>query len=243
MSIVNLLRVDPDLGDGLPAAARAVAERECLARAVELDGPGCSPAELMAHTPGALGLLVLTGLLIRCIAIGTSRGAEVLGPGDLLRPWEFRDRAEPPGAAWSLTLLGPVRLAVLDGAAVARLSRFPPVLSALAGRVTHRNEALLSSLAISQMPRVEHRIALVLWRLAERWGRVTPSGVRLDLPVTHEQLSWLVAARRPAVSSGVNRLVRQGTLARPAPGQWILRGEVPDVMAAPLATARPAAAA
>ena len=39
----------------------------------------------------ALGLLVLDGLIIRRVGVAGRFGAELLGDGDLLRPWERED--------------------------------------------------------------------------------------------------------------------------------------------------------
>jgi hypothetical protein len=52
--------------------------------------------------------------------------------------------------------------------------------------------------AITQLPRVDRRVLALLWQLAERWGRVTPSGVEVRLELTHETLggSSAPSARR-----------------------------------------------
>jgi CRP-like cAMP-binding protein len=50
--------------------------------------------------------------------------------------------------------------------------------------------------------------------------------VHLDLPLTHEVLSYLVAARRPSVSSALTKLAEQGRVRRNGRG-WVLTGEPP----------------
>jgi CRP/FNR family transcriptional regulator, cyclic AMP receptor protein len=56
------------------------------------------------------GLLVLHGLLIRHAGISCGYGAELLGEGDLLRPWQGEDgqAALPQTTAWQV--LAPARL-------------------------------------------------------------------------------------------------------------------------------------
>lgn len=50
--------------------------------------------------------------------------------------------------------------------------------------------------AINAVPRVEERLELTLWRLGDRFGRVTPEGILLRLGLTHELLVWYELERR-----------------------------------------------
>jgi CRP/FNR family transcriptional regulator, cyclic AMP receptor protein len=90
-----------------------------------------------------------------------------------------------------------------------------------------RSRTLAVNMAIAHYQRTDRRLLLLLWHLADRWGRVTPEGIRLPLPVTHQLLADLVAARRPSVSSGLQRLAREGLVSRAGDG-WVLHGEPPD---------------
>jgi CRP/FNR family cyclic AMP-dependent transcriptional regulator len=69
-------------------------------------------------------------------------------------------------------------------------------------------------------------LLLLLWHLADRWGRVTPDGVRVALGVTHQTLADLVAARRPSVTTALQQLARQGLLGRDGDA-WLLLGDPP----------------
>ena len=73
-------------------------------------------------TPDGIGLLVLRGLLIRRVGVGGGFGAELLGQGDLLRPWqgEGAQSTLSPTTGWHV--LEPVRIAVLDPRAAARFA-------------------------------------------------------------------------------------------------------------------------
>ena len=55
--------------------------------------------ESLSHMEGGIGLLVLHGLLIRRVGVDGRFGAELLGEGDVLRPWQGQDAF--PGVARS----------------------------------------------------------------------------------------------------------------------------------------------
>ena len=63
-------------------------------------------------------------------------------------------------------------------------------------------------MAIVHQARVNVRLQMLFWHLADRWGRVYPSGVRLSLPLTHRLLGQLVAAERPSISHALKRLAQ-----------------------------------
>ena len=51
---------------------------------------------------------------------------------------------------------------------------------------------------------------MLFWELADRYGKVHPDGIHLELPLTHEVLSHLAGARRPSVSGALTRLAEDG---------------------------------
>ena len=61
----------------------------------------------------------------------------------------------------------------------------------------------------------------MLWLLAESWGHVTSSGVRLPVLLTHETLGALVGARRPTVTLALRNLVERGAIVHQYSG-WLL---------------------
>jgi len=85
--------------------------------------------------------------------------------------------------------------------------------------------------AITSHPSLEVRLALLLWHLAARWGRVESSGVRLELPLTQALLGHLVAAERPSVSRSLARLAAQGLVTGGA-SEWHLAGSADHCMSA-----------
>ena len=58
--------------------------------------------------------------------------------------------------------------------------------------------------------------------LADRWGRVTPEGIVLELQLTHRVISELTGPRRPSVSLSLGDLERAGELRRLSKGSWLL---------------------
>jgi len=146
----------------------------------------------------------------------------------VLQPW-LRIGPEPSVATevnWEV--VEPVRAAVLDRAFCARVSGWPEIPAAISRRVRLRAHWLAFHLAVCQLRRVDERLLLVLWHFADRWGTVTPDGVRLDLRLTHDLLAAVVGARRPSVSLAVRQLADQGRIRSRPRSRWLLLGRPPE---------------
>src|SRR6185295_15864993 len=124
------------------------------------------------------------------------------------------------------TVLSEVRLALLDRRWSERMAPYPDISVAMAARAMLRARRLANILTIALHPKLEERLRLLMWELADRYGRVHTDGVHVDLPLTHELISELAGARRPSVSSALSRLERSGVIERHGSG-WILHGEPP----------------
>jgi CRP-like cAMP-binding protein len=81
-------------------------------------------------------------------------------------------------------------------------------------------------MAIVHQPRVDIRLQMLFWHLADRWGLVRSDGISLPLRLTHTVLADLVTARRPTVSSALSELAERG-LVRLLDDAWLLSGEPP----------------
>jgi CRP-like cAMP-binding protein len=123
-------------------------------------------------------------------------------------------------------VLSPARVAVLDAEAAECLAAFPELTGSLVGRALERARNLAINMAIVHQARVNVRLRMLLWHLADRWGRVRTEGVVLPLTLTHAVLADLVAARRPTVTTALNELGREG-LVKAARGGWLLSGDPP----------------
>lgn len=171
-------------------------------------------------SPG-FGLLVLSGFLVRRVGQGGRSGAELLGHGDLLRPWQTPGRmaSRPFVSDWQVVT--GARLAVLDHGFAQRVAPFPEIAEHLVDRAMMRSRHLALELAGLQQRRVEDRLLTLFWLFADRWGYVTGAGVRVKAPLTHSLLAELVAARRPSVTTALGNLAESGEVIRNG-GEWVL---------------------
>ena len=174
-----------------------------------------------------IGLLVLDGLLLRRVGIDGRYGAELLGDGDLLRPWQEEDAQATVPRTTRWQILRPTRMAVLDERVTRRIARYPVVMGQLVGRALQRSRNLAVNMAIVHQARVDARLQILLWHLADRWGKVSRDGTVLPLALSHATLADLVAARRPTVSKALADLDARGLVRRTGTG-WLLAGERPS---------------
>jgi CRP/FNR family cyclic AMP-dependent transcriptional regulator len=225
---IRLLEADPELGALLTPGRRTEAERELLVRTHRLSVGPWDVSRLAGASADHVGLLVLDGVISRELVVADHVSAELLGPGDLVRPWQGASAAGllPVQAIWSV--LSTVTLAVLDRRFAAEAARYPEITAALFDRLGERSLRLATTQAISQLTRVDRRLKALFWHLAERWGRVSGDGVVVPLALTHRILGQLVGARRPTVSTALSELADREELIRRPDGSWLLRGDPPD---------------
>ncbi len=220
-----MLDEDSALAEAVPVQRREQAIAECIAKTVLIPAGLWSAAQTPVPGEG-IGLLVLSGLLIRRVGIDAGFGAELLGEGDLLRPWQGED--EPPTlpqtTGWHV--LEPTRVAVLDEAFAQRLTCYPQLCGRLVGRALARSRNLAVNMAIVHQPRVNVRLHMLFWHLAGRWGKVRSEGVIVPLGLTHNVLADLAAARRPTVTSALSELAKR-EFVQAVDGGWLLSGKPP----------------
>ena len=217
----QLLEEDAELGSGLAGDELATASAALPVAVVEIGRGEWNPPD---QQPGRqCGYLLLEGKLLREVRIFRDWNAELLLSGDVLRPW-LEDSASFMLARW--TALERSRLAVLDIATIQRMARWAPLLDAFFERVMRRSRSLAAHAAIESLHRVEDRLLLLFWHIAERCGRIEDGKVVAPIKLTHDELSRLVGAQRPTVSSALMELSKGGKLERGDDG-WILSGEPP----------------
>jgi hypothetical protein len=225
MLTVRVADEDPDLFEDVtdPAAiAASVAETRWV------EAGEWRPQLERVDPRGHYGLLLLDGMLLRRVVLGVRDSIELLGPGDIARPWVSFGVGSSiaVGVRWQVHQR--VRLANLDRRWATRMAPWPEVSSAVMDRMMRRQRFLAMHAAISQMPKLQSRLLVLFWYLADRWGRVTSDGIVVDVALTHELVAGIVGARRPGVTSALGELQRAGQLSRREDGRWVLLGDPPS---------------
>ncbi len=126
---------------------------------------------------------------------------------------------------------------MLDIGFASKMAAFPEIYAQIVARALRRSRQLAVSMAIVHQPKVNVRLHMMFWHLADRWGTMRSDGAFVPLPLTHALLAELVAARRPTVSASLGSLERSGKVI-PVEGGWMLHGDPPgelDAVAPPLA--------
>jgi CRP-like cAMP-binding protein len=225
----HVLKEDPELADAIPPERLQQAIRDCTGPELWIQ-PGPLGSRGTLGFRGGIGVLVLSGLMIRRVGIEGRFGAELIGEGDLLRPSEENvSPLLPLTTDWTIVL--PTRVVALDEDFEQRIAQYPELARGLVARAIQRSKNLAVNMAIVHQARVDVRLHMLLWHLAARWGRVRTDGTVLRLRLTHAVLADLVAARRPTVTTALSELTRQG-LVRTDGETWILPGDVPaDLLA------------
>jgi CRP-like cAMP-binding protein len=220
-----LLELDPDLGRLLPPARLDGASRGLVVSVQELYDGGRELAALTHSSPSHLGLLVLDGVVARDVVLGGTVSTELLGAGDVIRPWTIEEPAGLLESSVVWSALSDVSLALLGRRLAVQLCAYPELYTALLDRMNQRSARLATTQAISQMTKVDRRLLALFWHLAERWGRMTATGVHVPLRISHRLLGQLIGARRPTISAAVKQLADSGELIRRTDSTWLVTGD------------------
>src|SRR6186997_2123579 len=204
-SIISIVDADPDLADVLEPREADRARRDALVRITRLSRGAWDAAAAIEPGIHHRGFLVVDGLLSREVDVLGRRCVELIGPGDVMRPWSWDEEGSHVQAEVGWMVLEPTRLAVLDHGLVVRIVPWPQLGVELFNRGTRRAHHLAVALAIAHHQRVEDRLVLTLWPLAD-----------------------LVGAHRPTVTTALGDLARAGTVSRRDQGDWVLHGSPPE---------------
>jgi len=223
--VIPLLRADPDLAENMTPRARAQATGLIRARVFRVAKGPWQPPDI---NHGATGPLVLSGLMIPPRRFGPVSSCEVVGPTDIIRPWEndLISSLLPALADWRV--LHEATVALLDAPVTALIGRWPELSSAVSGRLLRRSRSLAYLMAAQHFVRVEDRLLATLWHLASMWGRVTPEGTVVPFRLTHEMMANIIGARRPTTTMAIHSLTRQQLLIRSAARFYVLLEGPPD---------------
>jgi len=224
---VYVLDHDVGLRSALPPSERARCRQHAVAAVLELAGGDWDGTPTDGLRP-ELGLLMLEGLLIRDVSIADACCGELIGPGTLLRPDDDRGTDAPMRHEVGWRVVEPARLAVLDRRFLRVAAHWPTLTTALVARATERAHDLGVMISIHSLKRVDARLLVFFWHLADRYGKVTADGVLLPHALTHRQLALLVGAQRPSVTSALGTLAERDLVRRDERGHWLLVGEQPS---------------
>jgi CRP-like cAMP-binding protein len=228
--VINVVDAFPELVREVDPARAALARRHALAT-LEVLSPGTWQPTIDEHRePGHLGLLVIEGMLTREVVLGSSIATEIVGRGDLLRPADHdgENAPVPFGVQW--TVLEPTRLAVLDRRFTTVIGHWPEAVEVVMRAAMRRVHSMALHLAVCHLRRVDTRLLVLLWHLADRWGKVAPDGVHVPMRLTHQTLGRLVGAQRPSVSTALKQLADGGRVSRLEDGSWLLHGQPPETL-------------
>jgi CRP-like cAMP-binding protein len=209
-----VLDEDLELAAAVDQAVFQRARQAAVAPLIELPRGGWEPPTSPRRRGQDFGLLILSGLLVRDLELAGRSFAELRGPEDLLRPWDDAAEVASLRARIAWTAREPTRLAWLDGEFAAAIAPWPQITSALVARATRRARLLSFRLAILELKHVDLRVLLLLWHLADRFGRVTPEGVHLELDLTHDLIARMVGAHRTSVTLALQKLSDAHRIAR-----------------------------
>ena len=226
--MISIVDADPELAELLGDDELERARHETLTRVQRLSTGDWDVSGSLEPEVYHRGFMVVEGLMSREVDVLGRRAVELIGPSDVLRPWSWDEEGSHVQAEIGWRVLEPTKLAVLDHGLVSRIVPWPQIGVELFSRGTRRAHHLAVALAIAHHNRVEERLLLTLWHLAERWGRVTRDGILVPLPLGHQRLADIVGAHRPSVTKAMGALTDAGKVSRRDDGDWILHGEPPE---------------
>jgi CRP-like cAMP-binding protein len=233
---VRLLEREPDLGAGIEREALAQARLALVVPAVRIEPGAWDPREGSSHprvSGEVLALLVCEGVLAGVTSLGERPATVLAGVGDVL-PFPAAEDSSPLGASVHLAAAETGLVAILDERFLAASRRWPALAREVLRRMSLQLRRAAVHQAISQLPRSQDRLLALLWHLAERFGSVAPTGVTLNLRLTHETLGSLMGAGRPTVTLALRALEAEGLIERRLDGLLQLPHDSARALSSPL---------
>lgn len=215
---------DPDL---LRHVASAQASRIARQVSVPVEVLKRGPWRPLSESDGAVGTLIFDGVVEHEVRVMGRRACELLGPGDLLQPWQTNGEGASVPYESSWYVVTPTRVGLLDAEFARMAGGLPGVMAGLTCRSSSRSNSLLLQFALADLPFVKWRLQALFWHLADRWGRRARYAVVLPVKLSHRQLGGLVGAKRPTVTAALNELMRSRVIVRRPDHACVLYGDAP----------------
>lgn len=226
--LVRVLDEDRELCAAVPAEELEAARIAAVTPLLELAAGPWRPPTAGRSSGRDLGLLVMDGLLSRDFELAGRTFTELRGPEDILRPWDDSGEVGSIYGRISWAAVEPARLCWLDADFAAAVAPWPGIAAVLVGRAVRRARLLSFRLAVIELKHIHLRVLLLLWHLSDRWGRVGPGGVHLELRLTHSLIARMVGAHRTSVTVALHRLADERRVDRLPDGSWLLLGDPPN---------------
>ena len=220
LSRVSLLGVWPEIAGRLAPEERGVAERALVAPLIRARDEDLAAA--FGVERHAFDFVLVEGIVLKETTLASSSALELLGPGDVLAPPLNATRQLGVRAVSRYLALGDVSIAVLGERFTRVAARWPEISEFLHDQLAEQAHRASMHLAMLHLSRAEDRILALFADLGERFGRVTPDGILIDLPLNHELIGRLTASRRPTATLALQRLDHEGFLTKLAGNSWRL---------------------
>lgn len=228
LGTIHLLDEEPTLLELLDERERPAARRALTVNAYRAKSGCWSPDIFGEGEERPFGLFVLEGLVLREVVVADTNCGELVGPGELLRPWdELGERAPTPyEIQWKV--VQPLRVALLDSEFARVLAMWPALVNAFVDRAVERSHSLALHVAIHCLRRVDVSLLVLFSHLADRFGKMTMDGIVIPIDLTHRDLGKLVGATRQSISTALAELADRDCVARRPDGAWLLQSDAPD---------------
>ena len=220
MDEVSLFRVWPDIAGGFAPEERGIAEGALVVPVVRARDEDLAGS--LAVERDAFDFVVVEGTVLKETTLAGSSALELLGPGDVLAPPLSAIRQLEFRAVSRYLAHGDVSIATLGVRFERVAARWPQLSGFLQRQIAEQAHRASMHLVMLHLPRAEDRILALFVDLGERFGRVTPDGILIDLPLSHELIGGLIASRRSTATLALQRLYQQGFLTRLADNSWKL---------------------
>lgn len=211
----------PDMAEKLDHEERGATERALVVPLLRTQDEYLA-TELVRHAADAFNFVLVEGTVLKETTLRARSALELLGPGDVLAPPVSATRQLDLRTVSRYVGLGDVSIATL-GTQFARVAaRWPQVSDYLHGQIAEQAHRASAHLAVLHLSRAEDRILALFADLGDRFGRVSPDGILIDLPLSHELIGRLTASRRPTTTLALKSLHDQGLLTRLTEHSWKL---------------------
>ena len=217
---IRLLDAEPSLARGIERRDLDEAREKLVAEVRKVEPGTWEEAREKPASPLFLGYLILDGAFTREIVVSSRPSIELLGPGDLIRPWVVPRALDVMHVTHQWSSLSTGRIAIVGDDFHQQAQAYPSILTVLMDRVVARARWLGFQVALSHLTRIDHRLLLTFRYMAERWGVGEQRGVKIPIRLSHRSLAGLIGARRPRVSSEITNLTEQGLIEQAQDGTW-----------------------